>query len=159
MLKSILQATGIYRNGTFDSLRFLLAGVPVLLFMLWRLSSHGVYGADSVLRAIEQDILSEYKEERYREAGLLDTEPDPNRTVSLVALEIDGLEVRFSNTSMSGSLFSWSGNDPIGVRFDYVIEQNGSVKASEKNVYRCTHRQTRTAVWKCDAISYYLRYL
>ena len=160
MIKSLLEATGIYADGRLDKIRLLVAGLPIALFVLWRLSSQGVYGADEVLKAIERDLLMEYKSQRYREAGLLDSEPASNSDESyVVAQELHGLEVRLSNISMSGSLFSWSGNDPIGVRFDYVIESNGDIKARDRNVYRCTHRQTRTSLWECGAINYYLKYL
>lgn len=159
MFRELIEATGVYRNGRWDKARLLLAGVPFLLFVLWRLSSHGVYGADDVLQAIERDLLADYKAEQYRKAGLLEPDPSAKPADLVVAQELDGLTVRITNVSMSGSLFGWSGNDPIGVRFDYAIEQDGVVKAQDRNVYRCTHRQTRTALWECNAISYYLRYL
>lgn len=159
MMKEFTAATGIYRNGRWDILRLLLVGAPFLLFVLWRLSSHGVSGSDEVLRAIERDLLTHYKTAMYQDAGLLDSDPAIASAESAAGLNFDGLVVRFSNVSMSGSLFGWSVNDPIGDRFDYVIENKGVIQEQERNVYRCTHRQTRTSVWECNAISYYLKYL
>ncbi len=158
MIIRFLEASGLYRNGRLDTLRLLLAGLPLVLFMLWRLSSHGVYGADQILRALERELLLEYKAAQYEKGD----QPEFGYAVTEdgrpLALELDELEVRFTNVSMSGSLFSWSANDPVGIRFDYTIERQGLVKASARNVYRCTHRQSRTSFWECGLVSYYMKY-
>lgn len=160
MMNQVLEATGICQNGRVDKGRLLLVGVPFVLFVLWRLSSHGVSGADEVLQTIERDIVAEFREALYRKHGFLGKEaPDLVRDAAFPADELEGLAVRFSNVSMSGSLFSWSASDKIGVRFDYDIAKDGVVREREENVYRCTARLSRTQVWKCGAISYYLKYL
>ncbi len=160
MIRAALETSGITRNGRLDGLRLLLIGVPLALFMLWRLSSQGVYGADEVLAAIERDLLMDYKTAIYKDAGLLDERPQTSGAQArVVATELEGLEVELSHVSMAGSLFSWSALDPIGVRFDYRITRHGELKQERRRVYRCTQRQTRNSLWKCDAISYYLKYL
>ena len=159
MLVRILEALRIYQHGEWDVLRMLLYAVPVLLFLLWRLSSHGVYGADEVERAITRDLLAEYKESVYRRYGLYAEDvADSSPEAKLAAVELDGLDVELTNVAMSGSLFGWAANDEIGVRFDYSIKQHGEIKAQEDNVYRCSRRQSRTSLWNCGTISYYLKY-
>lgn len=160
MIRAVLETSGITRNGKLDMLRLLLIGVPLALFMLWRLSSHGVYGADEVLAAIERDLLMDYKTAIYKDAGLMDEQPRTSTAQArVVATELEGLEIELSNVSMAGSLFSWSALDPIGVRFDYRITRHGELKQERRKVYRCTQRQTRSSLWECDAISYYMKYL
>lgn len=159
IIRSVLNATGIYSNGRFDGMRLLLCGVPIILFMLWRLSAQGVSGADEALRALERELIADYKTEQYHRAGLLDDSGPVDSTRPFVDLGLDGLTVRLSDVSMSGSLFSWSIDDPIGIRFDYEILRNGERLAGERGVYRCTHRKTRSNFWDCGAVSYYLKYL
>lgn len=158
-MRPVFEALRIVRDGRVQKARLLFVAVPLLLFVLWRLSSHGVAGSDTVLLAIERDLISEYRTAQYRAVGLLDDDAASRPPGAVGAPEIDGLEVRLSSVSMSGSLFSWSANDAIGIRFDYVIERNGEVKASARSVYRCTGRRSRTQLWECGAVSYYLRYL
>ena len=50
MVGQFLEAIHIYENGKFHAVRAAVVGVPLLLFLLWRLSSHGVYDAEGVMR-------------------------------------------------------------------------------------------------------------
>ena len=160
MVRTLLESTRIYHDGQLDLMRAILFGFPVLLFIMWRLSSHGVIGADDVMRTIEQEIINDYRTALYREYGLYEDDvPGSGGAAQFPAHALEGLEVRFDNVAMSGSLFSVSANDEIGVRFDYRLLQDGVTKKHEENVYRCTRRLSRTSVWECGMVSYYLKYL
>ncbi len=112
------------------------------------------------MRTIEKEIIFDYRTALYREYGLYEDDvPDTSDAAQSPAHELEGLEVRFDNVSMSGSLFSASANDEIGVRFNYKLLQDGVTKEYKENVYRCTRRLSRTSVWECGMVSYYLKYL
>jgi len=138
MVRSLLESTRIYRDGQLDVMRAILFGIPVILFLLWRLSSQGVIGADEVMRTIEKEIIFDYRTALYREYGLYENDvPDAIKAAQFPAHELEGLEVRF----------------------DYKLLQDGVTKDHKENVYRCTRRLSRTSVWDCGMVSYYLKYL
>lgn len=159
MQMKILEALRIYQGGKLDLVRALLLGVPVLLFIGWRLSS-GVYGSERILQEIESGIVGDYREGLYAQHGLLgDGSGGSDGAEGFPYEELENLDVVFKNVSMAAPLLSWSAKESVGVRFDYELIQNGTVKDSRRKVYKLAGRSPSIYIRDCSPLTYYLQYL
>ena len=160
MQTKILEAMRIYHGDKFDLGGVLLWGIPVLLFIVWRLSSGGVYGSELILQEIENRIIDDHRQALYARYGLLGEGSAGDESAAAFPYEeLENLKVVFKNVSMAGPLLSWGAKETVGVRFDYELIQNGAVKDSRRKVYKLVGRRPGIYIWDCSPLTYYLQYL
>ena len=67
MLMKGLEALRIVNNGKLDAMRLLMYGVPLLLFLAWRIAGTGVSDSERITRLLKEEIINDYKEGLYKE--------------------------------------------------------------------------------------------
>ncbi len=160
MITKTLEALRLVHNGKVDIWRVALFGVPLLLFLLWRLSGDGVSDSERILRNLEEEIVNEYKEALYKEYGFYEKDVQDNpKAKDFPGEELQYLDVTFRNVSFSAPLLSFSATEQVGIHFDYQLRRDGLVKEAKDGVYMMVKRKGGLSFWECDPFTYYLQYL
>lgn len=159
MLMKGLEALRIVNNGKLDTMRLLMYGVPLLLFLAWRIAGTGVSDSERITRLLKEEIINDYKEGLYKEYGFYEKDiVDNPKAKDFPSEELLYLDVSISNVSFSAPLFSFSATEQVGIRFDYRLTRDGLVKQQDKEVYMLVHRKGGVSFWPSGAFTYYLQY-
>ncbi len=153
------------RDKPYYRRRFIGSLVIVLGFIVFRVFTFSVFDSEGVLRAIREDLAENYKTEIYRKYGL-DDGLDQEKYDEAVAREggvpleqFEDLKVELYDVSMSGSIFRWSAQEDVEVRFSYRLFAEGELKQKAKRVYRRVSRKGAYNVWDSEPLFYYVHYL
>ena len=137
-----------------------MVAIPILLFIIWRIVTLGVYDSEHILRELEQHLIDDYRQSLYSQYGMYNQNAAESELAKkFPSEELADLEVSLHNVSMSAPLFSWSAKENVGIRFDYQLHKEGVVKQQKAKVYMIVDRQITLKFWQGNAFSYYLQYL
>ena len=131
-----------------------------IAFACFRVLTFGVWDSERVLSFIKSQEIESYRSAVYKRYGLMGKEFAEEPLPAGEALdEIQDMRVELSNVSMSASLFSFSAQDTVVVRYSYRLSAGGEVRRNEEGKYVKVTRKGGYHSWNSFALDYYLNYL
>ena len=159
MINKTLEALRFTNNGKLDVWRIAMFGVPLALFLLWRLSGDGVSDSDRILKLLEEEIINNYKQALYKEYGFYENDiADNPKAKDFPHEELLYLDVTFRNVSFAAPLLSFSATEQVSMHYDYQLRRDGIIKEQDKGVYTLVKRHGGINFWPGDPFTHYLQY-
>lgn len=162
-ISEVLEGLKFIQDGKINFRRIGVVTLCIVGLLMLRIATTGNVGSGRVLAHLERELINDYKIEIYKKHGYYDERPIgtglPQQDKIFPAEDFQDLDVEFSNVSMSAPITSWSIQEEVIVRFDYVLKSAGESKQHGRKVYKAVPGSGNSPIRNSGPFLYYLHYL